>query len=119
MYNRSKLFKNNFEIALNTYSSDPSLALKNLKNSTEINSFKKIVIALEQCLNSDREVSLTFLINSRKITKELNRLEKLKKDGNKRIFNTLMLILPLAAWVAVSGYPWFEYVIKLINNMPF
>ncbi len=119
LYNRSTMFKKNFEFALNTYSSAPDGALKTLKSSTEIKSFKKIVIALEQCLNSDREVSLIFLKNSRKITKELNRLEKLKKDSNKKIFNTLMLILPLAAWVAVSGYPWFVYVIELINNMPF
>ncbi len=119
LYERSNLFKNNFELALNTYSSAPNESLTILKDSTEIKSFKKIVIALEQCLNSDREVSLIFLRNSRKITKELNRLEKLRKDGNKKIFNTLMLILPLAAWMAVSGYPWFVYVIKLINNMPF
>lgn len=119
LYERSDLFKKNFELALNTYSSDPNESLTILKDSTEIKSFKKIVIALEQCLNSDREVSLIFLRNSRKITKELSRLEKLRKDGNKKIFNTLMLILPLAAWMAVSGYPWFVHVIKLINDIPF
>ena len=119
LYERSDLFKKNFELALNTYSSAPNESLTILKDSTEIKSFKKIVIALEQCLNSDREVSLIFLRNSRKITKELNRLEKLRKDGNKKIFNTLMLILPLAAWMAVSGYPWFVHVIKLINGIPF
>lgn len=118
LFERSKIFKHNFEYALNTFSSDPDESLGTLKESTEIKSFKKIIIALEQCLNSDRVLSLIFLRDSRKITKELSRLEKLRKDGNKRIFNTLMLVLPLAAWVAVSAYPWFLKVIKLINNMP-
>lgn len=118
LYKRANYFKDNLRIALKNYSTDPYEALMNLKKSSDSNDFKKIIIALEQCLYSNRDTSLIFLYNSRKMTKEMSRLYKLKKDGKKKIFNTLMLILPLTAWAIVSGYPWLVYVLKCINNIP-
>lgn len=116
---RSRMFKRIFENTINGYSNDPNKALKNARDSTANIGFEKIIRALEQCLNNDRSISLQFLTNHRKLTKELKSLERNKKNTTKNIVSTLLLIIPLLAFMFIFGYPIFSFSLKMLGSMSF
>lgn len=116
---RSKMFKKIFEKTLNSFSTDPNGTLIKARLSTSNMGFEKIIRALEQCLNNDRDLSFKFLTEYRKSTKELKAIKNSKKNATKNIVSTILLIVPLLAFVFIFGYPIFTYSLKMLGSMPF
>ena len=112
------MFKNILRKAVNTYSKDPNSALREVRESTSNKGFEKTMRALEQALVHDREVSIIFLRNHRKLTKELKELNRVKKNSMKSIISTLLLIIPLLAFAFIAGYPFLVYSMKMLDNVP-
>ncbi|MGD9568157.1 MAG: hypothetical protein AB7V48_07485 [Sedimentibacter sp.] len=119
LMNRSRMFKGILRKAVNTFSDDPDEALRNARESTGNQGFDKIIRALEQALNYDRNVSLQFLKNHRNLTKELGALNNIKKNNTKAMISTLLLVVPLAALAFIAGYPFLNYAIKMLNGSIF
>ncbi|GEM_PF-792696 len=118
LMDRSKMFKNILRKAVNTYSKDPNSALREVRESTSNKGFEKTIRALEQALVHDRDVSIIFLRNHRKLTKELKELNRVKKNSMKSIISTLLLIIPLLAFAFIAGYPFLVYSMKMLDNVP-
>lgn len=118
LMDRSKMFRHILRKAVNTYSKDPNSALKSVRESTSNKGFEKTIRALEQALVHDREVSIIFLKNHRKLTKELKELNRAKKNSMKSIISTLLLIIPLLAFAFIAGYPFLVYSMKMLDNVP-
>ena len=119
LLDRSTLFKPYLEKAVNSYSQDPIAALKTLKESTPNKNFEKIVMSLEQALRLNRSTSIKYLETHRNLGKELNRINKRTRDSKKKMIGVLMLVIPLATLMAVGGYPWLLFSLKVMNGMPF
>lgn len=118
LYNRSNVFKLNFETAVKKYSTDPEAAIKELKESSDSNNFRKTCISLEQSLKSDKLTSLVYLENNRIFTKEINKQHRLRKNKRNEIIGTLLMIFPLFMLVAIGAYPWIIHILRLLNSMP-
>lgn len=118
LMDRSSALKKPLERAVNNYSNNPKNALKSLKEEVSNNDFEKIVISLEQTIKSDRELSLKYLENHRKLGKELNRINRRSKNAKKSVAGILMMIVPLLALLIVGGYPWFVFSMQAIDNVP-
>lgn len=119
LLDRSNLFKPYLERAVNSYSQDPIKTLKILRESTPNKHFEKIVMSLEQALRLNRNTSIKYLETHRDLGKELNRINKRTRDSKKKMIGVLMLIIPLATLMAVGGYPWLLFSLKVMNGMPF
>lgn len=119
LLDRATLFRPYLEKAVNSYSQDPIEALKELKESTPNKNFEKIVMSLEQALRLDRSISIKYLETHRVLGKELNRINKRTRDSKKKMIGVLMLVIPLATLMAVGGYPWLMFSLKVMNGMPF
>lgn len=115
---RAKIYKPSFDLAVKRFSANPEIALKELKESSSNNNFRKTCIALEQALKSGIDVSLTYLEQNRVITREINKQYRLRKNKRNEIIGTLLLIFPLFMLVAIGAYPWIIYMLKLLNNIP-
>lgn len=118
LMDRSKLFKGVLRKAVNSFSEDPSKALRVARESTPNKGFDKTIRALEQALNHDRDVSLIFLKNHRQMTKELKALDRVRKNSIKSIVSTVLLIVPLLAFAFIAGYPFLVYSMKILDNAP-
>lgn len=118
LYNRSNVFKPNFETAVKKYSTDPKASIKELKESSSSNNFRKTCISLEQSLKSDKLTSLIYLENNRIFTKEINKQHRLRKNKRNEIIGTLLMVFPLFMLIAIGAYPWIIYILRLLNNMP-
>lgn len=118
LYNRSKIFKKELEISVNSFSTDPNNSLNKLKENVSNEGFKKIVISLKQNLNNDRKTSLVYLNNHRTLGKEINK--NLRKRRNKKVgmIGILFMIVPLLALMAVGFYPWFVYMLNQVSDIP-
>jgi hypothetical protein len=106
---RAKLYKEPLEIAVNSFSKNPDKALKELEESVGNKDFKKLCVALQQTLNYDREISLTYLQNHRVLGRELHKLNRKSKNTKKSLFGMVLLIVPLLAFILVAGYPWLLF----------
>jgi len=118
LYERSKAFRDPLELAVNTYSADPNEALQELKDTVPNESFAKICVALEQTLNNDRKISLTYLENHRVLGKEINKQFRIRKNTKKKIFGLLLMIVPMMALMAIGAYPWLVFTLKQIDSVP-
>ncbi|WP_326910691.1 hypothetical protein [Sedimentibacter sp. MB31-C6] len=118
LMDRSKLFKGVLRKAVNSFSEDPSKALQIARENVSNKGFDKIIRALEQALNHDRDVSLIFLKNHRQMTKELKALERVRKNSMKSIISTFLLIIPLLTFAFIAGYPFWVYSLKVLDNAP-
>ncbi len=118
LMDRSKLFKGVLKQAVNSFSEDPSRALRVARESAPNKGFDKTVRALEQALNHDRDVSLIFLKNHRQMTKELKALDRVRKNSIKTIVSTVLLIIPLLTFAFIAGYPFVVYSMKILSNAP-
>ncbi|KXG73728.1 hypothetical protein [Thermotalea metallivorans] len=118
LYERASAYKEPLELAINTFSSDPNLALQTLKNSVASEGFGKICTALEQSLNYDRTISLAYLENHRILGKEINKQLRIRKNTRKKIIGVLLMIFPLVALLAIGSYPWLIFTLKQIDNVP-
>jgi len=117
LMDRSDSFKLYLEKAVNNFSQNPTLALKELKEEAGHKDFAKIVVALEQALKSDRQISLKYLDTHRTLGKELNRINRRGRNAKKSIVGLLLMIVPLLALMLVGGYPWFVYALKVIDEV--
>lgn len=118
LYERSKAFRDPLELAVNTYSANPNEALQQMKDTVPNESFGKICVALEQTLNNDRKISLTYLENHRVLGKEINEQIRIRKNTKKKIFGLLLMIVPMIALMAIGAYPWLIFTLKQIDNIP-
>lgn len=116
LMSRSKMFYDILNTAYKNYTIKPDLALLNARESTANEGFEKIIRALEQNINNDKETSLIFLDSNRRYMKELKSLNKFKKNTQKIILGTFFLGLPLLAFFTILGYPIFNYALSMING---
>ena len=115
---RARIFSSNFELAVKKYSTNPEAALKELKESSNSNNFRKTCIALEQSLKTDSLTSLKYLESNRVFTREINKQHRLRKNKRNEIIGTLLMVFPLFMLIAIGAYPWIIYILKLLNNIP-
>lgn len=115
---RSTVFKGPLEKAVNNYSYNPQLALKELRLDVGNKGFEKLVIALEQAINSDKEISIRYLENHRVLGKEIERINRRGKNARKSMMGILLMIFPLLMLLIVGGYPWFVFSLKVIDDLP-
>ena len=115
---RSRLYKEPLEIAVNSFSTNPNKALKELEESVGNKDFKKLCVALQQTLNYDRKISLTYLQNHRVLGRELQKLNRKAKNTKKSLFGMLLLIIPLLTFILVAGYPWLLFSLKQLDSVP-
>lgn len=115
---RSYVYREPFEVAVNSYSTNPTKALKDFKDRVGQPQLEKIGIALEQALNRDSKTSLYYLENHRVLGKELNRINRKKKNTQKSMFGLVLLILPLSALAVVAGYPWLIFAFSQFKSVP-
>jgi len=115
---RSTVFKGPLEKAVNNYSYNPQLALKDLRQEVGNKGFEKLVIALEQAINSDKEISIRYLENHRVLGKEIERINRRGKNARKSMMGILLMIFPLLMLLIVGGYPWFVFSLKVIDDLP-
>lgn len=118
LMDRSKLYKEPLEIAVNSFSTNPNKALKELEESVGNKDFKKLCVALQQTLNHDREISLTYLQNHRVLGRELHKLNRKSKNTKKSLFGMVLLIVPLLAFILVAGYPWLLFSLNQLDSVP-
>lgn len=116
--NRSKVFKPELEIAINSFSRDPIAALETLKKSVPNEQFQKVCVGFQQALNNDPDISIKYLQNHRTLSKELAKIYLRQKNAKKNIAGLLMLILPLVVMGLVVGYPWFVYALGQLSEVP-
>ncbi len=116
---RATVFKPQIQRALSSYSADPNGTLKFLKEEVNHRGFEKIIIALEQSLNKDNEISLKYLNNHRRLGKELQKIKMEESNTKKDVIGILLMIFPLLSFLAVGAYPWFIYVIRLLTKVNF
>lgn len=117
LHERADLFKEPLKIAVESFSTNPNKVLQDLKNSVKNENFKKIIISLEQNLNNDKKTSLIYLENHRKLGKEISKQLRIRKNTKKQLIGVLLMIAPLAAFLAIGFYPWLVYTLKNINNL--
>lgn len=115
---RAVVFKEPLTVAVNSYSSNPEKSLDELKNRVAQPQFEKICISLIQALNNDKEISVHYLQSHRVLGRELNRINKQKKNMQKNIIGLLLLIFPLLAFALISFYPWLVYSLRQLNSVP-
>ena len=115
---RAKIYRPDIDMAVKKFSTNPESTLKELKESSTNNNFRKTCIALEQALKTDKDFSLAYLEKNRTITREINKQYRLRKNKRNEIIGTLLLIFPLLMLVAIGAYPWIIYILGLLNNIP-
>jgi hypothetical protein len=118
LMDRSDTFKAYIEKAVNNYSHNPQLALKELRENVGNKDFDKIITSLEQALKSDRQISLKYLENHRVLGKELNRINRRGRNAKKNVVGILLMIIPLLTLILVGGYPWFIFSLKVLDEVP-
>lgn len=118
LMDRASNFKPALENAVNSFSQNPALALKELREDAANKDFEKIVTALEQTLKSDRKISLKYLENHRILGKELNRINRRGRNAKKSMVGILLMIIPLLTLLVVGGYPWLVFALKVLDETP-
>lgn len=116
LYERAEIYKEQLEIAINSYSKNPTEALNELAIQAGHPYFEKICIALEQALNNDSEVSLIYLESNRGLAREINKIERKRKTTKKSMFGMVLLILPMIMLFAIGGYPWVVYALQQLDG---
>lgn len=118
LMDRTKMYKKPLEIAVNNYSENPHKAIQNLRGDIGNKDFDKITNTLEQVLKTDRKVSIKYLENHRVLGKELNRINQRTRNMKKNVIGILLMIIPLAMFLAIGGYPWFVFTLKTMGDLP-
>ena len=118
LYERANIFRPYLQRAISKFSTDHNNALTELKNTVPNNNFKKICIALEQLLNNDKKLSLTYLENHRVLMREINKQKRMRKGTKDQIIGMLLMILPMLVFISIIGYPILIYTIKSIKTIP-
>ena len=116
LYKRSDVFKEPLRTALQNYSIDPMKALDELRKSVERPEFETIVNTLEKSL-LNRSMAREYLETTREMEKSLRSLGVSRQEQGRQVIGTVMIMLPLAAAVALVGYPWFVYNMKLMTAL--
>lgn len=117
LYKRSRIFKKELETAVNKFSTDPNKALREIKENSFNDGFKKIIISLEQNLNSDKKIGVVYLQNNRTLGKEIAEQLRIRKTNKKNIIGILFMIIPLIVLLAIGFYPWLVYTLKQIGSI--
>lgn len=119
LYKRANYFKPLLEIATNTFSADSNKALDELRKSApERSEFENVCIALQQALNGDRRLSITYLENHRKLSREVNKQIRIRKQTRNQGIGILVMMIPLLISAILVGYPWLMITIRAIGSMP-
>lgn len=118
LYDRAKIFKPYLEYAVNRFSTDENAALEELKNSVPNESFKNICISLQKALNNDRRLSIHYLENHRKLSMEVNKQLRIRKETKDQAIGMILMILPMLIAIGIAGYPWLIFTIKSISSIP-
>lgn len=117
LYERSSIYKNVLRDCINTYSLNSEKALYDLKNSVDKPEFQSLVNALEKSLFNDREVSIKYLKNGRKIESNIRQITNQKRNKSKQIAGAILLILPIGTLCMVGGYPWLLWALKMMGDL--
>lgn len=115
---RSVVYKHDLELAVNSYSRNPNKALQTLIDTVGQDDLKKVFIGLMQALNNDTEISIIYLENHRTLSKELNKINRKKKNTQKSTLGLIMMVIPLIVMGAVGGYPWLLFALKQLSSVP-
>lgn len=119
LHERANYFKPILETSINKFSSDPDEALKELKDlAPQQSDFVNICIALQQALNGDKQLSITYLENHRNLSREVNKQIRIRSQTRNQGIGILLMMIPLAISIAVVGYPWLMYTIRAISSIP-
>lgn len=118
IYERADYFKSILETAVNKFSAAPEEALEELKNSTPKSNFSNICITLQQALNGDRQLSITYLENHRNLAREVNKQIRIRNQTRNQGIGILIMMIPLIVSIAIVGYPWLVFTIKAISSIP-
>ncbi len=118
LWNRSSIYKQHLEKAVNSYSKDPQGAIRELQENVGHPQFEKVCIGLEQALDNDPKLSIKYLENHRELGKELNKINRQKKSVQKNMIGLVLLIMPMLGFVLVGGYPWMVYALKQLDAVP-
>lgn len=119
LYKRTKLFKKELETAVNNFSTNPNRTLRDLKENSFNDGFKKIIISLEQNLNNDKKIGLIYLQNNRTLGKDIAEQIRKRRTNKKNIIGILFMIVPLIALLAIGFYPWLVYALKQIGSISY
>lgn len=112
-------YKEPLRECLHLYASDQTKAFTKLKEKTNDVRFISVINALEKGLFYDREMAAQYLQNAKKLQTNIKKIERQKKDKNKQLTGAILLFLPLVAFAAVAGYPWFLLVQKMLTNLTY
>lgn len=118
LMNRAKIYKPEFEIAVNSYSKNPHGVIQELSEQVGHPQFEKVCIGLQQALNDDPDLSIEYLKNSRNLGKNLNKLNRKKKTRKKSIIGLMLLVIPMLGLAIVGGYPWLVFSLRQLDCVP-
>ena len=119
LYERADSFKPILETAINKFSFNQVAAIEELKNSAPKKSdFINICIALRQAIDSDRGLSIIYLENHRKLSREVNKQIRIRDQTRNQGIGILIMMIPLLVSIALVGYPWLMYTIKAVYSIP-
>ena len=119
LYHRANMFKEPLRVCLENYSTDAGLALQELVASSGNERFRTTISALEKSLFYDREMAVTYLSNIKKLQNNLQRIKIQKKDKDKQLMGAILLVVPLACFAAVAGYPWMILLLQVLTGLSF
>ncbi len=117
LYERANHFKPHLKQANERFSTNPDAALSELKESAQ-GDFINICIALQQALNGDRKLSVTYLENRRNLSREVNKQIRIRNQTRDQGIGILIMMIPLVVSLAIVGYPWIMYTLKAIKSIP-
>lgn len=118
LYERAKIFRPYLQQTNNKFSTDPNKALTELKDIVPNDNFKKICISLQQSLNNDKKLSVTYLENHRFLMREVNKQLRMRKGTKDQILGMLLMIFPMLICISIIGFPLLMYTIKSIETIP-
>ncbi len=115
---RADYFKTQLETVNEKFSTNPDAALSELKRSGPQGDFTNICVAMQQALSGDRSLSVIYLENHRKFSREVNKQIRIRKQTRNQAIGIFIMAVPTLACAVVVGYPWLMYVIRAIKSIP-
>ena len=113
LYERSKIYKEPLRRACNYYHTDINECFNILRKSISSDEFNTIINSLEKAL-SDKAMARDYIERRRRLEKVNRKTRKMNENKKKQIIGTFILFLPLLTMLAIVGYPWFVYNMKLL-----
>lgn len=119
LYERAYYFEPILRTANERFSTNQKEVLNEMKNSApQNNDFLNICIALQQALDGDRKLSVTYLENHRNHSREVNKQIRIRNQTRNQGVGILIMMIPLVASLLIVGYPWIMYTLKAIRTIP-